>query len=396
MKMIKPFSGLRPKPEYAAKTFAPPYDIVDTQTARELANNNPYSFLHLSKPEIDCDQNIDPYDESVYQTGALNFSKLLAESILIEDPTNHFYIYQINSPQHTQTGLVTLVSTEAYKTNHVRQHEHTRPKKETDRVRLLQTIEAHISPVMLTFRDNVACRQLLSEFTQSEPAYDINNHDGYQHRFWHVEKSNHIEKIQQTFDTLSTLYIADGHHRVAAATVAGEDYFLAALFPDNELQILPYHRLVNGLNGLSIDAFLLKLSENFDVRKVSAACQPTEQHHFGMYLNNQWYEVIYRSTSDKDTSSMDIDILHQHIIEPILAISDPRSDPRIDFLGGQQSLERIQKTIDNATMTVAFTLIPTTIQQLETMSDKNQVMPPKSTWFEPKLADGLIAYRPRR
>ena len=400
--LIKPFRGLRPKPEFAKEVIAPPYDVVSGLEARALANSKPHNFLHISKPEIDLPESTDVYSDIVYQTGKENFNKLLTEDILQQDLYENYYAYRLSTGNHTQTGLVAVASIAAYNQNRICKHEFTRPKKETDRVRQIDALKAQTSPVFLTFRDQAIIKQLLQQTTNSKPIYDLIQ-DNTRHEFWLIQDKKLTQALSTQFNALDCLYIADGHHRSAAAARIAKmypdnltaQYFLSVIFPASECRILDYNRIVKDLNGLSVSALLQKLNQNFMVEKSDQAVKPRQKAEYGMYLDSQWYQLQLKCPVNKTDmiQRLDVSILDKYIINPIFNIHDPRIDERIDFVGGIRGLAELEKRVQSGEMAVAFALYPTAMDELLAVADQGKVMPPKSTWFEPKLADGLVSYR---
>lgn len=409
MSLIKPFTGLRPQAEFAADVVAPPYDVLNTEEARQRAEGRPYSFLHISKPEIDLPVGTDPYDSSVYAKGAENLRALIDRGVLIRDSRPCFYLYRLVMGSHTQTGLVAVASVAAYDTNRIRKHEYTRPDKEDDRVRQINALNAQTGPVFLTYRHNPVIDHLADSVTNTQPLYDLTADDGVRHTLWLIEDAASIKTITHTFDAMNCLYIADGHHRSAAAsriarmrhqnnTATREiaaDYFLSVLFPDNQMQILDYNRVVKDLNGLSEKAFLEAIGQAFEVTAYDAAIKPAQSGEFGLYLSHQWYRLRIlpeRIPVDDPVGRLDVSLLQDNLIAPVLGIHDPRRDKRIDFIGGIRGLAELEKRVNSGEMQAAFSLYPTHMEDLMAVADANEVMPPKSTWFEPKLADGLVSH----
>jgi len=408
--MIKPFRGLRPVPGHAADVAAPPYDVLNTEEARQRADGRPLSFLHISKPEIDLPSGTNPYAEEVYATGAENLQKLIADGVLFRDETPCYYAYRQRMGDHVQTGLVCICSIEDYDRNRIRKHELTQPKKEDDRVRQITALNAQTGPVLLNYRQSGTVKSILDVTTSGAPVYDLVADDGIGHTFWVIDDQADIGTLTDTFDAMDALYIADGHHRSAAAsrvaatrnaadpqhTGAEEyNYFLCVAFPDDETQILDYNRLIKDLNGYSVDELLQKISEKFLVSAEDHAARPQQPGQFGMYLDSRWYRLDIRSDLipvDDPLASLDINLLQDHLLEPLLGIEDQRTDSRIDFVGGIRGLEELQRRVDSGEMQVAFALYPTSMEALMAVADANQVMPTKSTWFEPKLADGLVSH----
>ncbi len=410
MTLIRPFRGLRPAPERAQDVVAPPYDVLTTAEARLRAEGRPWSFLHISKPEIDLPADTDPYDAKVYEKGAQNLLRMIDEDVLVRDPRDCYYVYRLTMGDHTQTGLVAVASVADYDSNRIRKHEFTRPQKEDDRVRQIDALNAQTGPVFLTYRHHVAVDRLLEAVTHEKPAYDLTADDGVRHTLWVVSDTAAIDTLTGSFDAMGCLYIADGHHRSAAASRvaalrtaanpshSGEEsynYFLSVLFPDDQMQILDYNRVVKDLNGHSTEAFLALVSERFQVSAQSEAVRPRQAAEFGMYLGGQWYRLGLpqdRVPVDDPVARLDVSLLADNLISPILGIDDPRRDERIDFVGGIRGLGELERRVDSGDMSVAFSLYPTAMQDLMAVADANEVMPPKSTWFEPKLGDGLVSH----
>ena len=408
MKLLSPFRGLRPVAERVADVIAPPYDVVNTAEARELASNKPWSFLHVSKPEIDLPADTDPYDESVYQRGAENFTSMINQGILIRDEQPCFYIYELTMGNHVQTGIAAAASIEAYDKNIIRKHEFTRPVKEDDRVRQIQALHAQTGPVFLTYRQMNNVDQLVEQKKADAAVYDVVSDDGVRHRFWVADEPQLVAQFESAFSQMDYLYIADGHHRSAAASrvcamknsINDEhgtpcEYFLAVLFPDDQVDIIDYNRVITDLNGLGVDEFLSRVGECFDIEQSSTAVKPARKGEYGMYLDGNWYRLTLHSEQASSTNAvekLDVHLLDANLIGPILNITDPRRDTRIDFVGGIRGLGGLEKRVDSGEMAVAFSLYPTGLDELMAVADAGMVMPPKSTWFEPKLADGLVSY----
>ncbi len=407
MPLIVPFAGLRPVPEHAADVVAPPYDVLNTAEARDRARGRPWSFLHISKPEIDLPEGTDPHDDAVYARGAGNLAKMIEAGILMREDRPVYYLYRLIMGDHEQVGLVAAASVDDYLSNRIRKHEYTRPDKETDRVRQIDALNAQTGPVFLTYRHDPDMDALGRRITTQAPLYDLTADDGVRHTFWVIDDPQDIDTITRTFDAMPNLYIADGHHRSAAAARVAEqrraagkgggaaDYFLAVLFPDNQMQILDYNRVVRDLNGLSPQAFLDALADAFVVTPSGTPVRPARAGEFGMYLDGQWYRLAIRPEripADDPVRRLDVSLLQDNLIAPILGITDPRRDDRIDFVGGIRGLGELAKRVDSGEMQVAFSLHPTSMEDLMAVADAEQVMPPKSTWFEPKLADGLVSH----
>ena len=413
MSIIKPFKGLRPKAEFAEKVASHPYDVINSDEAREIAKGNPYSFLHVNKPEIDLPIGTDVYSEAVYEQGAKNLKKLIDEGILVQDDKPCFYIYKQVMGAHEQIGLVAGASVEEYDKNLIKKHELTRIDKENDRVKHVLSLNAQVGPVFLTYTAKDSIDNIINKLVKNNPVYNFISDDGIKHIFWVVDKQNDIEKIQQEFAKIDYLYVADGHHRSAAASRACQElkaknanhsgdeeynFFLTVIFPHNQMFIMDYNRVVKDLNGLMKEDFIDKISSKFLVREFSKSesFKPLVKHDFGMYLDNTWYKIsaIPGTWNDAEpTERLDVSILYNNILKPLLGIGNPRTDKRIDFVGGIRGMQELQKRVNSGEMTVAFSLFPTSIEDLMAIADAGETMPPKSTWFEPKLRSGLVIHK---
>jgi uncharacterized protein (DUF1015 family) len=404
---IRPFQGLRPKPELVQKVASPPYDVLNSQEARELAKDNPMSFLHVVKAEIDFGPDIDTHSDQVYKKGAENLQKFLRDGILIQDASPCFYIYQITMGSHTQLGLMLGASIDEYEKGFIKKHELTRRDKEDDRAHHVDILNANSGPVMLSYHANEEVDKHLETIcSTSEPVYDFTAEDGIRHVLWVVSDPKDTERIQRNFLNVEAMYIADGHHRSAAAyrvrnirkeqnpNHTGDElynHFLAVAFPDNQLQILGYHRAVKDLAGLEPGELIDKLTEYFDVSETDDPL-PQKPRHFTMFLDGKWYGLAAKENSfpaDDPVLSLDVSILQKNILESILDLYDIRTNDRIDFIGGIRGTKELEKRC-NQDMRIAFALYPTSIGQLMSVSDSGKVMPPKSTWFEPKLRSGMV------
>jgi len=410
MPLIRPFAGLRPTPEYAAEVIAPPYDVLNSNEASIRAKGHPWNFLHISKPEIDLPLSVSPYDEAVYAKGAENLQRMLQTGILKQDEQSFYYLYGLTMGNHQQIGLVAVANVADYNSNRIRKHELTRPDKENDRVRQIDALNAQTGPVFLTYKHHPTIDALVKTLTDKPPIVKLTADNGVVHTLWIVTEPTNIATISTTFTNMDCLYIADGHHRSAAASrvatmrhsknssdnfEAPYNYFLSVLFPDNQTQILDYNRVVQDLNGLTNSEFLDQVKQNFTLEPSDTAIKPQQNGEFGMFLDEQWYQLTLHSSkipSNDPVASLDVSLLTEHLLTPILNISDLRLDKRIDFVGGIRGLSELEKWVNSGEMAVAFTLYPTSMAALMAVADAEQVMPPKSTWFEPKLADGLVSH----
>ena len=404
MPLIRPFAGLRPVPERAHEVVAPPYDVLNSAEARQRAAGRPWSFLHISKAEIDLPEDTDPYAAAVYAKAAENLEKMISAGVLKRDSKPCYYVYRLRMGDHVQTGLVAAASVADYDSNRIRKHEFTRPAKEDDRVRQIEALNAQTGPVLLAYRSDPVVDRLIDAVTVGTPEYDLTADDEIRHTLWVVSDESVIERLTSEFDGMNALYIADGHHRSAAASrvasklnggpEAMSSYFLAVIFPHKQMQILDYNRVVRDLNGLSGAVLLEKIASAFDVEGQNEPVSPARAGEFGMYLDGRWYRLsIHAERVPEDpVAKLDVSLLAENLLEPLLGISDPRRDPRIDFVGGIRGLGELEKRVDSGEMAVAFSLFPTSMEDLMAVADANQVMPPKSTWFEPKLADGLVSH----
>jgi uncharacterized protein (DUF1015 family) len=404
MSLIRPFAGLRPVPERAEEVVAPPYDVLNSAEARERAKGRPWSFLHISKAEIDLPEGTDPYDPAVYAKSAENLKHMLDEGILKRDSKDCYYAYRLIMNGHSQIGLVATSSVVDYDSNRIRKHEYTRPAKEDDRVRQIEALNAQTGPVLLAYRSQPDIDAILEAVTKTEPVVDVTADDGVQHTFWVIDDDATIAKLSAGFDAMDAIYIADGHHRSASASRvartkggdgnANSDYFLSVIYPHNQMKILDYNRVITDLNGLTQDDLLQRIESAFSVRAEDGAVSPQHEGEFGMYIEGQWYRLNIKPEliPDDPVARLDVSLLADNLIEPILGISDPRTDNRIDFVGGIRGLGELEKRVDSGEMAIAFSLFPTSMEALMAVADANEVMPPKSTWFEPKLADGLVSH----
>ena len=406
MVKIAPFKALRPRKELARRVASRPYDVLNREEAKQEASGNPDSFLHITKSEIDLPDQTDIHSTQVYDRAKENLDAFIRNKILQRDAGDYYYIYQLTMNDKSQTGLVCVSSLDDYDQGIIKKHELTRPDKELDRINHIRTTRAQTGNVFLAYRADQRIHQQIEDWKASHhPEYDFVADDGIIHRVWIMDDPSTIQRMTDWFaENIPATYIADGHHRAASAakvrTALGNDsrdgasYFLTTLFPSDQLHILDYNRLVKDLNGLTEGGFLNALEKDFFVGMVEKAFSPAQLHEFGMYLNGHWYKLIAKENSfSKDPIGvLDVTILQENILNKLLAIKDPRTDKRIDFVGGIRGLAELEKRVNEGEMKIAFSLHPVSIQQLFDIADSGQVMPPKSTWFEPKLRDGLLTH----
>jgi uncharacterized protein (DUF1015 family) len=406
MAIVRPFSALRPQAERAPQVAAVPYDVVNTEEARALASGNPWSFLHVSRPEIDLPDGTQIYSDAVYAKAQTNFEKLRDECPLESENEPSFYLYRLIMGNHEQIGVVACCSVDEYDRDIIRKHERTRREKEDDRTRHIMALRAQTGPVFLTYRRQPAIDALVAAAQANEPLYDFVANDDIRHTIWRVPEP---QALVNAFADVPYLYIADGHHRAASASracaelkehgftfIGNEEYnfFQCVLFPDNQLKILPYNRIVRDLNGMSSEEFLHRVSERFVVAE-NGSPSPKEPAQWSMFLEGKWFGLTLKDDATKPSGvveSLDVSILQDRLLDSILGIKDVRTDKRIDFVGGIRGTEELEKLVNDGQAAVAFSLYPTTIEDLLRVSDANEIMPPKSTWFEPKLRDGLLSH----
>ena len=405
MPLIQPFRGLRPAPGRDADVIAPPYDVLSSAEARERAAGKPWSFLHISKAEIDLPQGTDPYAVTVYAKSAENFARLVGEGVLIRDTAPCYYVYRMTTGAHVQTGIVAAASVADYDSNRIRKHEFTRPDKEDDRVRQIEALGAQTGPVLLAYPDSPEADALLAAAAAGEPVADATL-DGIRHTVWAIAGSDAIAALGAAFEAMPALYIADGHHRSAAASrvaaarrSTGSEgdtgSFLAVIFPAHEMRIMDYNRVVRDLAGLSTADFLARTGERFAVTAAAGQVHPERPGVVGMYLGGQWYRLEIdpaRVPAADPVRRLDVSVLSEQLLGPVLGIGDLRRDKRIDFVGGIRGLAELERRVNSGEMAVAFAMHPTRMTDLMAVADSGEVMPPKSTWFEPKLADGPVSH----
>jgi uncharacterized protein (DUF1015 family) len=405
--MIQPFRALRPAPGRGAEVLAPPYDVLSSAEARERAKDKPWSFLHVSKAEIDLPPATDPYDAAVYAKAAENLKRMVDAGVLVRDGKPCYYVYRMTWRGHVETGFAAIASLADYATNRIRKHEHTTPAKEDDRVRQIEAINAQTGPVMLAYPTAPRIDALLAEAAAGTPDVDVTADDGVRHQLWVIADAEKIKALTRAVDALPALYIADGHHRSAAAWRVGEArggdgshrYFLAVLFPQNDMTILDYNRVLRDLNGRTPEALLEELRQRYQVEPRDQPVRPAATAELGMYLAGHWYRLALKpeiaaqaENSSDPVERLPIALLTRNIIEPIFGITDPRTDKRIDFIGGGRGLAELERRVSSGEMAVAFALYPTQMNALMAVADAGEIMPPKSTWFEPKLADGMVSH----
>jgi len=413
MPVIKPFKAFRPEPDLVSKVASPPYDVLNSEEARQLAKGNPYSFLHVNKAEIDLDSSVDHYDRRVYEKARENLDRLIEKKVYLQDAQEKIYIYRQVMKGRAQTGLVACVSIDDYLKGKIKKHENTREDKEKDRINHIDFTDTNTGPVFLTYKAKDEIKQIVNRWTKVEnPLYDFTSEDRIAHTCWVIDDESTIQQLIESFAEIDYLYIADGHHRAAAATKVGLkrreqlknytgkeefNYFLSVLFPHDELYIMDYNRVVADLAGNSEEEFIQKISKKFTIEEYSGEgpYRPEAGHTFGLYLNNYWYKLTAKPgtfNEDDAVDSLDVSILQNNLLTPILGIEDPRTDQRIEFVGGIRGLEELEKRV-KAGMKVAFSLYPTSIEELMKVANAEKLMPPKSTWFEPKLRSGIFIHK---
>jgi uncharacterized protein (DUF1015 family) len=410
MPLIRAFPGLRPAAGRADEVAAPPYDVMNDAEAREMVKGKPWSFLHISRSEVDLSPTIDPYSSVVYAKAAENLATMRHEGVLVQDSSDCYYVYRLSIGEHSQLGVVAAASVAAYDSDRIKRHELTRPTKEQDRVNQIDALNAQTGPVYLVYPSDERIDDLLAGVAEGEPTIDITAADSVRHQIWVLSDKTRITALTMLFDALPALYVADGHHRsaaasrVAAARAAANphhtgdepyNYFLSVIFPHQQTRILDYNRVVKDLKGLTSDQFLETVGERFKVEMTSEPVKPSETGQFGMYLNGCWYRLTLGAKQipvSDPVASLDVSLLANELLEPILCIADQRTDSRIDFVGGIRGLKALMERVDSGEWAVAFSLLPTSMGALMAVADAGKIMPPKSTWFEPKLADGLVSH----
>jgi len=415
MANIRPFKGVRPTPADAAAIAALPYDVMNSLEAREMTKGNPLSFLYIDRPELNFEVGHDMYSYEVYHKAREVYNKLKDNGHYIQDDTPVYYIYQQTMGERTQMGLVAAASIDDYINNVIKKHELTRKEKEQDRVRHVDAMDANTGPIFMTYRGRAEISAIMHDWAEkNKPVYDFVADaigiSGIGHKAWVIDCPETIDKITKAFAEVDSLYIADGHHRNASALRVAElrrlqnpgysadcafNYYLSVIFPDNELAILDYNRVVKDLNGLTIPQFFAKIKEKFDVEEHAGQYRPEKRHMFGMYLDGKWYKLTAKPkfiNENDPVEGLDVSILQSQLLAPILNIQDPRVDPRVDFVGGLRGLGELERRVNNGDMAIAFSMFPTSMDELMSISDADKLMPPKSTWFEPKLLSGLFVH----
>ena len=412
MAKIRPFKGIRPPKEFVAQVVSRPYDVLNSEEAREEAKGNEKSLYHIIKPEIDFPEGTSEYDPKVYEKAAENFQKFQDNGWLVQDEKENYYVYAQTMNGRTQYGLVVCANVDDYMTGKIKKHELTRRDKEEDRMKHVRVNNANIEPVFFAYPDNKQLDDIVAAVIKNEPEYDLVTSDGIGHTFWVISDDAVIAQITEAFAKMPYMYIADGHHRSAAAALVGDEkrknnpnhkgdeeynYFLAVCFPDNQLNIIDYNRVVKDLNGLTEEQFLKALGKNFTVeKKGSEIYKPNKLHNFSLYLSGEWYSLTAKPGTYDDSDpigQLDVTVSSKLILDEILGIKDLRSDKRIDFVGGIRGLGELKKRVDSGEMKVALALYPVSMKQLISIADSGNIMPPKATWFEPKLRSGFIVHK---
>ncbi len=414
MSIVRAFRALRPLPEKAAEVASPPYDVLNQKEARDIVAQFPHSFLRVVRAEVDFPEDVNPYSDEVYKKGGETLRKYHEDGWMIQDEEKRLYLYQQKMGDHVQIGVVGVASCLEYDEGLVRKHEFTRPDKENDRAKHIELLKAQTGPVWLTYHASEKIDALVDEWKKRQPTGHFVADDGIEHTFWVVDDADVVAQLEELFEKeVSLLYVADGHHRSAAASRVAKKYreqygdqlpkdhpsqfFLSVIYPHNQLQILPYNRFVHDLNGLSEEKFLETITDKFDVQKIGKLDElpPLALHQFDMYLGGTWYRLTAREgtfNASHPVESLDVSILQENLLNPVLGIENPRTSKRIEFIGGIRGHEELQKLVDERGEGVSFACYPTSIEQLLSVADDNQVMPPKSTWFEPKLRSGLFVH----
>lgn len=410
MAVVKPFICIRPAKEHAAEVAALPYDVYNRKEACAAVKGNPLSFLNIDRAETQFSDDVDTYADCVYEKARELLDSQIADGIYVTDAGDHYYLYELTMDGRSQTGIVACCSIDDYVNGVIKKHENTREEKELDRIRHVDTVNAQTGPIFLAYRQNIALKEIVAEEKTKPALYDFVSDDGIRHRVWRIDGADRTDAIEAAFAAIPSTYIADGHHRAASAVKVGLkrrtkhpgytgeepfNYFLSVLFPDEELMILPYNRVVRDLNGMSTEQFFEKLKEKFELEEIGKEpYAPVQKGTFGMYLDGTWYvlKIFPQYRSADPVKGLDVSILQDHLLAPVLGIGDPRTDKRIDFIGGIRGLKELERRVGED-MEVAFSMYPTSIEELLSVADAGLLMPPKSTWFEPKLRSGLFIHR---
>lgn len=410
MAVVKPFICIRPAKEHAAEVAALPYDVYNRKEACAAVKGNPLSFLNIDRAETQFSDDVDTYADCVYEKARELLDSQIADGIYVTDAEDHYYLYELTMDGRSQTGIVACCSIDDYVNGVIKKHENTREEKELDRIRHVDTVNAQTGPIFLAYRQNIALKEIVAEEKTKPALYDFVSDDGIRHRVWRIDGADRTDAIEAAFAAIPSTYIADGHHRAASAVKVGLkrrtkhpgytgeepfNYFLSVLFPDEELMILPYNRVVRDLNGMSTEQFFEKLKEKFELEGIGKEpYAPVQKGTFGMYLDGTWYalKILPQYRSADPVKGLDVSILQDHLLAPVLGIGDPRTDKRIDFIGGIRGLKELERRVGED-MEVAFSMYPTSIEELLSVADAGLLMPPKSTWFEPKLRSGLFIHR---
>ena len=411
MALVLPFKAVRPQQKFVSQVAALPYDVMTREEGQKAVWGNALSFMHVEKSEIDVPDNTKSNDDLIYQTAKRNFTQMVEKGVLIQDKSPCFYIYRQKMGPQVQTGIVGLMSASEYDAGKIKKHELTRKDKEEDRIRHVDTVNAQTGPVFISYRERKNLNKIVDEITAASPEYDFTAEDGVQHTVWMVDGAKQIDNIRKEFSEVESLYIADGHHRAAAAAtiggnrrsqdksnVSGKEYesVLAVFFPHTQLKVMDYNRAVKDLNGLTPGEFIEKISACFTVSKNFTARSPEQLHDFGMYLGDEWYKITVKKgvyNENDPVASLDAAILQDHLLFPVLGIKDPRVDDRIKFIGGIRGMDELEKLVNKDGFAVAFSLYPTSMEQIIKVADAGAIMPPKSTWFEPKLRSGIFVHK---
>ena len=410
MAVVKPFICIRPAKEHAAEVAALPYDVYNRKEACAAVKGNPLSFLNIDRAETQFSDDVDTYADCVYEKARELLDSQIADGIYVTDAEDHYYLYELTMDGRSQTGIVACCSIDDYVNGVIKKHENTREEKELDRIRHVDTVNAQTGPIFRAYRQNIALKEIVTEEKTKPALYDFVSDDGIRHRVWRIDGADRTDAIEAAFAAIPSTYIADGHHRAASAVKVGLkrrtkhpgytgeepfNYFLSVLFPDEELMILPYNRVVRDLNGMSTEQFFEKLKEKFELEEIGKEpYAPVQKGTFGMYLDGTWYalKILPQYRSADPVKGLDVSILQDHLLAPVLGIGDPRTDKRIDFIGGIRGLKELERRVGED-MEVAFSMYPTSIEELLSVADAGLLMPPKSTWFEPKLRSGLFIHR---